>query len=249
MSRDTLPKSVLQFSVRSFFIVVVVLSVGLAVFVPHVRAQPPAIGRILTWVGGLCSGLAVVFLLILCLSRRSIGNRGGNILLRPKRLKAWLHYLPGAIFPIVLVGVNLGAYAMFSPTWTGIYGALAAPIWTVFVIGTLLSVTAPVAMGLMYSVTLFWWRVNPMTLEIRESGVIIGGLKFLPWNTITDCHWLDGKHATILTLWGHSRKSVAMMPFESRESAQRLLETKGVEPQRNRATPSVGATQEVSDYS
>ena len=230
MSQRTQPTTVLQFSMRSILAGVAVLSVGLAVLVPFVHAQPPAFRRNLVWGVFISIALAVIGSLFLCLRRWRIETRGGTLLLRPTRLNPWLDYLPCVIMVVIFAGILVGACVIFMPAMKEMSRLEQGLGWTAFGLATSLSVFAPPMLALVYAITLSWWQVTPMTLEIRENGIGIGGLRFFLWSAITGCQWTDGKHAAILTLWCHSRKNVAMMPLDAREPVQRLLEAKGIKP-------------------
>jgi hypothetical protein len=233
MPTQSQPRTVLQFSLRSILAAATILSVLLAVFVPLLRAQPPTFRGHLLWGILISTALAVVGLGVLCRRRWRIEIRGGRLLLRPKRLNLWIEYLPCALMVVIFGGFLVGACVMAIPTiknMSRLDQVPGLPPMGFVMLVMFISAFAPLMLGLVYAITLSWWQVTPMTLEIRENGVGIGGLRFLPWSAITGCQWMDGKHAAILTLWCHSRKYVVVMPLNTRESVQRLLEAQGIKP-------------------
>jgi hypothetical protein len=207
-----------------------VLSVLLAVFVPLIRAQSPAFRRSLAWGIVIATVLATAGSLILCLRRWWIENRGGKLLLRPGRLTFCRGYLPWLIMVAAVALIPVVISVLMMPVMKDMARPEQGLGWTAFGIVTSIGVFAPPMSGLAYVIILLWWQVTPMTLEMRENGVGIGGLKFFSWSAITDCEWMDGKYATILTLRCRSRKHVALMPVDAREPVQRLLEAKGIKP-------------------
>lgn len=235
MSQQTKPGTVLQFGTRSFLIVVVVLSVGLAVVVPFIRSQPSAFARNLVWGAVISTAVTLTGLLILCLRRWWVESRGGPILLRPKRLNPSLEYLPIIIMVVVFSCILVAAGVSLMPNMKEMSQLNQEFGWNVFSVFASVSVFAPVMLALMYSITLFWWQVSPMTLEIREKGVCIGGLRFCQWNAITGCQWSEGKQVAILTLRSGSRKIVALLPVDAREAVQELFEGRDIKLQRDSA--------------
>lgn len=237
MPSQSQPKTVLQLSLRSILAAVTVLSVLLAAFAPLLRAQPPAFRRHLLWGVLIVTALALAGLAILCRRRWRIETRGGKLLLRPKGLNLWIEYLPCTLMVVVFGSLLVFACVLTIPivkNMSRLDQVPGLPAIGLVMLVMFISAFAPLMLGLVYAITLFWWQVTPMTLEIRENGVGIGGLRFFPWSAITSCQWMEGKHATILTLSCHSRKHsrkyVGVMPFSARESVQRLLETQGIKP-------------------
>jgi hypothetical protein len=233
MTQQPQSNTVIQFSIRSFFIMAVVLSAALSIAVPLIRSQPSAFGRNLMWGAVISMGLAVIGLLLLCLRRWWIERRGGTIRLRPQGLNPWLEFLPMIIMLVVFSSILVAAGVMLLPTMKEMSRQENDMRWTIFTIIASLSACTPAILAVVYSITLCWWRVSPMTLEIRENGIGIGGLRFFQWSVITGCQWSEGKHVAILSLWCHSRKYVALVPSDARESVQRLLEDSGIQVEGN----------------
>ena len=228
MAQHNRPNKFLQFSVRSILAVMVALSIGLAVFVPFVRAQPPALARVLVWSAITCAALVVAGWVVLCFRRWRIETRGGTLLLRPQRPNIWLEYLPNILmivaFAVVLIVGCLGSLKTLKSISGGLQGSDPLPL------GLMVSTsvfTIPM-LALVYVITLSWWRVTPLTLELREHGICVGGLKFHPWIAITSYEWLDGKHAAMLTIRCSKRKSVVTIPHDKRESVQEILTAKAI---------------------
>ena len=233
MPRQSQPRTVLQFSLRSILATATILSVLLAAFVPLLRAQPQPFRGHLLWGILISTAFAVAGLGGLCRRRWWIETRGGKLLLRPKRSNLWIEYLPCILMVVIFGGLLVGACVLTMPVIRNISRldqVSGLPPNGFVMLVMFISAFAPLMLGLVYAITLFWWQVTPMTLEIRESGVGIGGLKFFPWSVITSCQWMDGKHAAILTLWCHSRKCLVVMSFDTRESVQHLLEAQGIKP-------------------
>ncbi len=236
------PKTVLQFSLRSVLGMTAILSVLLAVFVPLIQAQPPALRRYLVWGILIYATLAGVGFVVLCLRRRRIETRGGGLLFRPERLPLWLEYLPSAIIAVVCAGFLVGGCVfMLSLLKEGLRmeQELRRPVGLgIEFIFACMGIHWVVPMlGLVYVTTLSWWRFGMTTLEIRENGVGVGGVRFFPWSAIDRCQWKNGKHAAVLTIvrrtrfFALPRKCMAMIPFDARESIERLLDENGIQLQ------------------
>ncbi|NQU21667.1 MAG: hypothetical protein HQ567_10315 [Candidatus Nealsonbacteria bacterium] len=230
MSTAEQPNTALQFSLRSLLAATTILSVLLAVFVPLVRAQPPDLQRHQLWVilgsGALAAGSLVVF----CVRRWRVETRGGDLLLRPKPPSRWAGRVVWIILGVVFGGllafqcVILGPFVMEElPRIEPKMELGLPPMAWLFAILTF----APLILALVHGFALLWWRVTPMTLEIRENGIAYGGLKFLPWSKVTGYRWVEAKYAVQLTITSTAGKRVTAISFAERDAVQSLLDGKG----------------------
>ncbi len=223
------PKTVLQFSLRSLLAAVTILSVLLAVFVPLVRAQPPEVRRHMLLVILGLAALAVVGLVVLCVRRWRVETRGGDLLLRPKHPTPWFGPVLWLMLVVIFGGllafqcVAMGPFLMKELPRFEREMELGLPpmAWLIAI-----AVFAPLMLSLVYALALLWWRVTPMTLEIRENGIGFGGLRFLPWRAVTGYHWMDAKRGVRLTISSAAGKHVAVISPGDRDPVQRLLDAK-----------------------
>jgi hypothetical protein len=218
------PKTLLQISLRSVLAAISVLCVLLAVLAPLVRAQPPDLRRPLLWVILISAAVAVVGLVYLCLRRWRVEMLGGELLLRPKFPRPWLEYVLNIFIVLVTAGFLAGFSIVMLPDIINLarWGQESV-LPRMFFIVPIIALT-PQMLCLVYGFTMLWWRVSLLTLEIRENGIGMGGLRFIPWRTVTGYHWIDGKHGAVLTILCSSRKHVAVLSFDTRDAVQELLD-------------------------
>lgn len=229
MSTRKQSNAAFQFSLRSVLAAMSILSVLLAVLLPHIRTQPPEVRRHLWWTILVLAVFATIGLAVLCVRRWRVETLGGDLLLRPKH-SAWLD----RGLPLGLVAIFGGLLAYQCVVMVPLMNRMAVldhdlrgPGLGHFGWYTTISL-APLTLALVYALVLLWWRVTPLTLEIRENGIGFGGLKFVPWKTVAGYEWMDGKHGLRLTILSAARKRVTVISFGDREAVQRFLDAKMV---------------------
>ena len=74
-----------------------------------------------------------------------------------------------------------------------------------------------------YVVVRLWWKIDPMTLEVFEGGLIQGGWKFCPWSSVQRYTW-SGKQQNQLNLYLKQRVVGSIkMEQAGRDELDRLL--------------------------
>lgn len=206
----------------------------LAILMPALRNQPPMLAERLTAIIAIWIVIAVIAMLYLFLKRCQRENHGGTVLLRPARSSHWRARFP-AIFLIVLSSILIVVIFFFHRKIimdmlgleTKLQGALLPNnltdlSWPFSILGAF--ATAPLLAILGYGLTLLWWRVSPVTLEVREQGIGLGAVSYLPWEEVKKFDWRKTKHGAVLTISTSKRKKVAFVAFEEQSAVQALLE-------------------------
>ncbi len=219
------PKTLLQASLRSVLAAISVLCVLLAILAPLVRAQPPDLRRPLLWMILISAAVAVVGLVYLCVKRWRVEVLGGKLLLRPKFPRPWMECVLNIFIVLVTAGFLAGFVIVMLPAIIKLAHLGQEPVLPrMFFIVPIIAFT-PQMLCLVYGFTMLWWRVSLLTLEIRENGIGTGGLRFIPWRTVTGYHLIDGKHGAVLTILCSSRKHVTVLSRDARDAVQELLDS------------------------
>jgi hypothetical protein len=140
------------------------------------------------------------FIVILFYRRRHVEQRAGPLLLAVNRSHAsWIHAI-----------ISLGVVSAIGVAgWNAVDQALAH--------SSLLPLLKPNLLvfgflGANYVVVKLWWGFDPLTLEVREAGFVLGGLQFMPWDSIVR-YTLSGTPPKQLNLFTTARL-VVNIPLE-----------------------------------
>jgi len=164
--------TLVQFSLRSLFVVTLIAAAASAIIAPRVR-DGGGLGLLALWIGPY-----VLIVASVSAYRVRLESRVGLLLVRCRR-RPWSQsvlFLSSATFVLAVLLLFLSPFAEGPRDWQSLY-----------VMATICGVASAV-------ITIsFWWRStadNP-SLELFESGLVFNRVNFRPWSAVLSFRWSE----------------------------------------------------------
>ena len=180
-------QSLLRFSALNLITFVTMMAILLAFVVPFVQHQPPEVQPALLRTLGFSTAMAFIAFAIVCAIRWRIEKIGGPLVMRSATV-AWIKWMFIALlafFAIVSVVMQI-KLTVITAKFINDAGTEAIMMFAIAV---------PICF-LAYLLALIWWNVSPMSLEIRERGLVTGSLGFVPFSSSPELEWRKPKSKT-----------------------------------------------------
>lgn len=207
-SANTSPH-IYQLRIRDLLVVMTCLAVLAAILAPWIRDLQKRGQLALVIELAAIFVLGTAFVVTLFFVRRRVERRAGRLRLTVNRAHArWFHGIAVVLFA-VLFGFS---------GWRSVDQALEQ--------SSVLPLLNPSLLmwgflGVNYGVVKIWWRFDPLTLEVRDAGLVMGGLGFISWRRVSR-YTLSGSPPNRLNLYT-TEKHVANIPLATADAP--LLDT------------------------
>lgn len=195
---ESLPQqSLVRFSAFNMMAFVTMMAILLAFVVPYVQGQALEVQPVLCWTIGFAAVIALLAFVVICALRWRVEKIGGPLVMRAATI-GWVKWMfvvllaPLMIWSVVLLIKSVVVMAAASE----MLGDDGVDIMMT------LSIAVPICI-LAYVGTLIWWNVSPSSLEIRERGLVLGSLGFVPFSSKPKLEWKPGAKTGFRVLTVH----------------------------------------------
>jgi len=164
-----------QYSLRSLFVLTLLVGVVAAIVAPLVRSWNTERQLLFAAQAGISTAMTVVALVMLSFRRYAVEQRTGRLLQRLARRRTLLKRVGQAALAAFLAIAVVAQWIVQSEERFNFAGTLQQ--------GFLLSGFSADL------IATHWWNVGPDVVELREQGLVRRGLFDTPWSRVTRCYW------------------------------------------------------------